>query len=229
MTNRVDAAVLWLRAFVVGGLAFALGVIGHVMADGLLPGPVLLVALGAMSIALSAPMLSRPASTLRLVTMLVGGQTVIHLVLTVTAGHRGDATMPMTSHPGGLPVLPTVDGQRVGSLQDAYQGMSGQPSTLAPAVPIGHLLNDMSAHAPMMVVHLVAAALVGLWLGYGERCLWSVLALTGRRLLLAWTAAAGIVTPVPALRRVAYAAPAVWISLWQSQPRSRRGPPLLAA
>ena len=37
----------------------------------------------------------------------------------------------------------------------------------------------------MMVVHLVAAALVALWLAYGERCLLAVLALTARLLLAA--------------------------------------------
>lgn len=230
MTDRVDAALLWLRAVVVGGLAFALGVVGHVMAAGRLPGPGFLCVLLLMSVALSAPMLNRPASSPRLVAMLVGGQTLIHLVLTVTAGHRGDPTVAATSHAGTLGVLPTVDGHRVGSLQDAYQGGSGQSSGLAPALPIGHLVDDLSAHASMMVVHLVAAALVGLWLGYGERCLWSVLALTGRRLQLVWTAAAGTVTmrAVPAARALAHSGPVLRVSLWQSGPASRRGPPLLA-
>ena len=44
------------------------------------------------------------------------------------------------------------------------------PAT-TPTLPVGHLVSDLSAHAPMMVVHLVAAALVGLWLAHGERCL----------------------------------------------------------
>ncbi len=35
----------------------------------------------------------------------------------------------------------------------------------------------------MMVAHLAAAALVALWLAHGERCLFSVLALTARLLL----------------------------------------------
>jgi hypothetical protein len=49
----------------------------------------------------------------------------------------------------------------------------------------------MTAHAPMMAVHLVAAALVGLWLAYGERCLWTMIAVTGRRLFAASCALAG--------------------------------------
>ena len=43
--TRVDACVLWARALIVGSLAFFLGVVGHVTADGLLPGPAFLTAL----------------------------------------------------------------------------------------------------------------------------------------------------------------------------------------
>src|SRR6478609_10494423 len=88
--SRVDACVLWARALIVGSLAFFLGVVGHVTADGLLPGPAFLAAMLAMSVLLSAPMLSRPASTVRIVAMLVGGQTLLHLVLSLSAGHAGD-------------------------------------------------------------------------------------------------------------------------------------------
>lgn len=69
--------------------------------------------------------------------MLVTGQAFIHLVLTVTAGHRGSG---LSGHPAsalaratGMRGLPVVDGHRVGSLQDAYQGMSGQPTISAAA------------------------------------------------------------------------------------------------
>jgi hypothetical protein len=230
MEPRVDASVLWLRALLVGVLAFGLGVVGHVSADGLLPGPVLLVVLLAGSVLISAPLLNRRASPLRLVAMLVGGQTFIHLVLTVTAGHAGDR--PGAGAPGSpvMASLPTVDGHRVGSLQDAYHGMAGQPSSMAPALPVGHLVADLSAHAPMMVAHLVAAAVVGLWLGYGERCLWTLIALTGRRLLVAaWALGVPGLHPAPRLSTTADRTPERARSLWFVRPHSRRGPPLLLA
>jgi hypothetical protein len=231
MEARMDPCVLWARAIGVGSIAFFLGVVGHVSADGLLPGPLLLGALLALCVLLSVPMLGRPASPLRLVAMLVGGQTVIHLALTLTAGHAGDAPRAgaAVARPRGLDRLPVVDGHRVGSLQDAYQGAAGH-APLAPTLPVGHLIDDLSAHAPMMVAHLVAAALVGLWLAHGERCLWAVLALTGRRVLLATWA----LVPVPAGPALSpsYAADRVLAgprSLWLVRPHSRRGPPLLAA
>jgi hypothetical protein len=229
--TRVDAGVLWSRALVVGSLAFLLGVVGHVTADGLLPGPVLLAVLLAMSVLMSAPMLVRPASSLRLVAMLVGGQTLLHLVLTLSAGHVGDrvATTAAAARSSALGDLPVHDGRRLGSLQDAYTGAADQHGALAPALPVGHLVDDLSAHAPMMAAHLAVAALVGLWLGYGERCLWTLLALTGRRIL----AAAWALSPVVATPRLtavdAGRAPSGPRSVWLVRPDSRRGPPALLA
>jgi hypothetical protein len=225
----VDTAVLWARAGLLGFVAFFLGVVGHVTADGLLPGPALLTVLLAMSVVLSAPMLNRQASPLRLVAMLVGAQSMIHLALSVTAGHAGDAPAATTPRAGALGALPVVDGHRVGSLQDAYDGAAQQTGGMAPSVPVGHLLADLSAHAPMMVVHLVAAALVGLWLAHGERCLWALLALTGRRVL----AVVLVLRPAVAPPRISYVdaeqAPAGPRSAWLVRPSSRRGPPVLLA
>ena len=231
MEPRVDAAVLWVRALCVGSFAFLLGVAGHAMADGLLPGPTALVALLVFSVLVSVPVLTRPASGLRLAALLVAGQTFIHVCLTATAGHRGDpaaAAATPAPHPTGLSQLPVVDGRRVGSLQDAYLGGSDLSSS-TPTLPLAHLISDLQAHAPMMVAHLVAAALVGLWLAQGERCLWTLVALLGRQVLT-------LVRPVVPVRvavgslvsYVAHRAPAGPRSVWLVRPDSRRGPPLLA-
>lgn len=229
METRVDPWLLWPRAVCVGALVFGLGVAGHVSADGLLPGRVLLATLLALSVLLSAPMLSRPVGRIRLVALLVGGQAMIHLVLTVTAGHRGDPGAIATGalpHPG-LRSLPTVDGHRVGSLQDAYQGMSGQPASLSPALPIGHLVGDLSAHAPMMAAHAAAAVLVGLWLAYGERCLWTVLALTGDRVLATRWAPVPVPLPAGGLAGPATAAARTPRLHRLARTTSRRGPPVV--
>jgi hypothetical protein len=220
MGTRVDAALLWSRALCVGVLAFVLGVAGHVMADGLLPGPTLLVALGALSVLVSAPLLSRPASGVRLAGLLVAGQTAIHVALTATAGHRGDP-VTATPAPRAQALLPVVDGRRVGSLQDAYQ--AGQPP-MSIQLPTGHLVADLQAHAPMMAAHLAVAALVGLWLAYGERALWTLVALLGRRLLLAWRPVA--VEPRPAPTPAWRALPPA--RSHTRDPHPHRGPPLLA-
>ncbi|GAW50867.1 uncharacterized protein PD653_1432 [Nocardioides sp. PD653] len=223
--------MLWARALLLAFVACFLGVTGHVTADGLLPGPAWLVVLFVGSSALCAPLLARPASLRRIVVLLVGGQTLVHLVLTIAAGHRGDpsaaTTRPVSS------ALPTVDGRRVGSLQDQYDAMIGS-TQLQPALPVGHLVDDLAGHAPMMAAHLVAAVLVGVWLAIGERSLWTLVALASaalvRPLLLAWAlvhvrpvAPRGDLVTVPAeppgLRAPARIARCV----------VRRGPPALLA
>lgn len=232
METRVDVWVLWLRALFVGSFAFFLGVVGHVMANGLLPGKPFLAALFVFSILVSVPLLSRPATPVRMVALLVGGQTFIHLCLTLTAGHVGDPRTPTAAHaprPSGLTQLPVVDGRRVGSFQDAFTGTSSAPAQ-TPTLPIHHLISDMSAHAPMMVVHLIAAAAVGLWLAHGERCLWNLVALTGRIVLALFQPALPVtITLASRIYRVVDQVPAIPRRLWMTRHVTRRGPPLLAS
>ena len=226
MDAVLDARLRWVRALVAGSVAFLLGVTGHVMADGLLPGPTALTVLLAFSTLLAMPVLGRRISSVRTVALLVGGQTFIHLCLTMTSGHAGDVRGSSTAAtPSGLSQLPTLGGRRVGSLQDAYLGTPSDAAT--PVVP-GHLIGDLHAHAPMMAVHLAAAALVGLWLAYGERLLLSVATLTGQRLLALVHRVVPVAVPAVSMASYdAHLAPAGPRSAWLTLPDSRRGPPLL--
>ena len=71
------------------------------MANGLLPGTAFLVILFAGTVVVSVPFLTRPASRLRMLILMVGGQTFIHLCLTLTAGHVGDPKpAPTPAAPG---------------------------------------------------------------------------------------------------------------------------------
>lgn len=205
----MDPAVLWARAALLGSVACLLGVAGHVTAEGELPGPAWLVLLLAVSVSLCAPFLARPASVVRLVAMLVTGQALVHLFLTVTAGYG-------------------ATGHRVGSLQEHVDsGMAGGPN--GPALDAARVAGDVSAHLPMLGVHLLVAIAVGLGLAVAERTLWSLAALL-RPLLLAWALVhVRVVAPVRDLVTL----PAAPLVLRSSQriARSvvRRGPPLLAA
>jgi hypothetical protein len=195
MSGTVRGALLWSRAGLVALVACFVGVAGHVMADGLLPGPALLLGLYGATTVLAAASLSRPASALRLTVLVGGGQALVHLVLSGSAGHLG-ATQPPAA--GGAPdlAIPVVDGRRVGSLLDAYQ--SGLGSARLTSGGGTDPVAELVAHAPMMAAHLAAAAVVALWLAHGERCLWTVLALAAGaiRLLLSRPA------PAPAPPRV---------------------------
>lgn len=230
MVERVDGAVLWLRALLVASIAFFLGTAGHVTSDGRLPGPAVLPLVFGASVLLAVPMLARPASPTRLVALVVAGQTLLHLALTMSAGHVGDPVA--TAGPArrtALDVLPTVEGQRQGSLLDAYSSMSSGQHAATPTLPVGHLVADLRSHATMMAAHVVVAVVVGLWLAYGERCLFTLLALTGRRLVLALDLL--VARPVlrrPRLRPVPVHRLPIRPADWLARPGTRRGPPLLS-
>lgn len=221
MRSRMDPGVLWARAILLASVTVFLGAAGHVTADGLLPGPVALTVLYGVAVVAAAAFLARPATAARLVVLLVGGQTLVHLVLSAAAGHVGDRAAATPVRTGGLS-LPTVDGRRAGSLLDAYQ--SGSAHATTPALPVGHLVEHLTQHASMMVAHLVVAALVGLWLAVGERALFTLLALAVRIVV-------ATPRPLPVVRRPAAPAstPAVpALSLVLARAVVRRGPPLVA-
>jgi hypothetical protein len=229
METRAATPVPWVRALFAGSFAFFLGTAGHVMADGLLPGPAFLVTLLGFTVLLALPVLARPASRVRLLALLVGGQTFIHLCLTLTAGHQGDPRTPAAPQPAdtGPAQLPVVDGHRVGSFQDAFAGTAAQPAT-TPTLPIHHLVADLSAHAPMMAAHLAAAALVALWLAHGERCAYAVLALTARLLLAVVRPLVAVDVPVVLRSSLTTVTSTPFRGLHVGHSVSRRGPPLLA-
>lgn len=225
----MDPVVLWARAVLLTSLAVFLGAAGHVTADGLLPGPGVLALVVVLGSVVSAALLSRPASTVRIVVLIALGQAGVHAVLTATGGHVGDGAAQALAPVRRSGALPVVDGRRVGSLQDAYD--VGHAST--PSLPVGHLVGDLGVHAPMMVVHLLAAVLVGLWLAAGERSLWTLVALASaavlRPLLLAVallrTGGPPALPPVAARRE----APRLRVPHLLARSVVRRGPPLLAA
>ena len=177
----MHSSLRWPRALALAAVATTTGVAAHGYADGLLPSVPVLVAIFALCTAGVAALLGGPASTLRVVLLTAGGQTFIHAALTMTAGHAGDhpAVAPVA---GVAPPPVPVDaghGRRTGSLLDQYTA-ARPPADTELVLPAGvrHLVADLTgAHAPMMVVHLLAAALVGLWLAVGERALWALVAL----------------------------------------------------
>lgn len=222
LLRRVRGAVL---AFVV----MSTGVVAHVAADGLLPSVPALVALYVACALALAWLLGRPATTTRIVLLTVGGQTAVHAVLTMSSGHVGDAPAVAAPAPAPPTTLATAGGS--GSLFEQYEASRPQIDAQL-AIPHGvqHLISDLTGpHAPMMVLHLLAAALVGLWLAAGERALWTLLALTvavvvpalgallaGRRLPTPTPALPAAFEPTTPLHLVALARSVV-----------RRGPPVL--
>ncbi len=152
--TRVAGLLVWPRALVLSVVAVLAGVLAHVAAHGLLPGPLVLAGLLVVGTAAGVPLLRAPASTGRVVLLLVVGQALVHAVLTAVAGHH-DGTE--------LPTMPAPQG---------------------PALWLAHLAEDLDGpHAVMAAGHALAAGVVGLWLARGEAAAWTLVRLAGGTVL----------------------------------------------
>ncbi len=189
MTGTVRGGLLWCRAALVAAVACFVGAVGHVLADGLLPGPLVMLALVAATTVLAAAGLARPASALRLTVLVGGGQALVHL----DAQRRRRPPRPAPRDgSGGRPRRPSGPGRRRPPRRLAARCLPGRAGTGGVTAGGSGALGELVAHAPMMAAHLAAAAVVALWLAHGERCLWTVLALAAGALLLVLS------RPVPA-------------------------------
>ncbi|QWZ08750.1 hypothetical protein KRR39_02525 [Nocardioides panacis] len=183
MGPTAGPALRWCRAALLAAVATGSGAVAHVSSGGLLPGRTAFLLLFAVCLSAAGALLGRRATTLRVVVLLMAGQTFIHGALTAMSGHRGDPPLARTVVPR-VPVraahVPAGDGRRVGSLYDqlyAQQPGAARTQLTVPA-PVQHLLADLTGpHAVMALAHLAAAAVVGLWLARGERALWSIFAI----------------------------------------------------
>lgn len=203
----VSGTLRLLRAVMIGMVMMFTGVLGHVSAGGLLPSAWVLTSLLAINILAATLFTGRPLRIRYIVLLVAAGQTAVHLGLSLSAGHVGEAP---------LAVAQVINGDVVVSV--AWQ----------------QLLAELSAHAPMMLAHLMGGFAVGMWLGVGERALWALIADGHTRLirpLIALRIAlAGLRTPVvvgvPQLPEVPSVRPRVAIL---ARSVVRRGPPVLLA
>ena len=228
--------LLWGRATMLSLMALTTGGVAHLQAGGLLPGLttlVLMVLAGALA---CVPFLRSRGSAVRIVLLLVAGQSAVHMTLAVTAGHRGDPTPTATP----TPTVPAgATGDRTGSYFDvAYASRVGdQQGGLSVPSPVLHAFTDISAHPTMALAHLLAAVACGWWLARGERALWLLVDLASRgwtelvaSALRSWATAARAAAATALSVELPVLAVAVATPLPQSQVRSRsvsrRGPPL---
>lgn len=163
MTDRTSAIALrWFRSCLLALVAFLSGTVAHVSAGGQLPNAADLAQLFVVLVCVCAAVLGRIESTTRIVALVLAGQTFIHVAMSALAGHGAPA--PQSAHAPAQP-LPTA-------------GEIPVPGWLLHALP------DLTGpDAPMTFAHLCAGVVLGLWLASGERALFTVLALTARRLL----------------------------------------------
>jgi hypothetical protein len=186
-TTRATPALVWSRATLLATVVVVVSALGHVLADGLLPGPVAMAGLLLATTVVSARFLTRQASTFRLVALLVGGQAAIHGVLSLLAGHgTGHGAAQGAAASGARFVFDGRRTERTGSYFDQVEAMqAAAPATAGPGqAGWGHLADHLAAQSvSMLLAHLAAVALLGVWLAVGERALWTVVTLVGSRVL----------------------------------------------
>lgn len=137
-----------VRALVLSTVALGLAVVAHVSAGGVRPDAWTTVVLLGFCVLGSSVWLGREASRLKILLLLIGGQTLLHGAMTVTAGHAADH----------------------GTERSTFSGTV--------TTTLQHLFEELTPdRAPMTLAHLAATALTGLWLAHGERALWDLIAL----------------------------------------------------
>lgn len=178
-SDRASGVLLWGRAATLSAVVMLVGSVSHVSAGGLLPHAGWLAAMTAVCAVLCARFLLTAIGTFRLVAVVVAGQALVHVALTVSGGHRAAPTGA-----AGLADHPHAPGEGAGALhalQHAAEttALTNDPGHSAAYGALGHLVEHTVSAGPLMLLgHLAAAVAVGLWLAVGESALWTVLALT---------------------------------------------------
>jgi hypothetical protein len=166
----------------VAGATLAVAVWAHTMAAGNLPGAPGLVAIWLMSALVVTALVGKPVSFRRMIGLLCAGQAGLHLLLSLVAGHGHAAPPPVNAE--------TLRYAEVSMLEDRFSTAHAHRAGSADALTsgLGSLLGDVLSPAGlrMTALHLLAAAVVGLYLATAERLLWVFLrhvAATARRQL----------------------------------------------
>lgn len=171
---RAGVALRVVRAAVLAAVVVAASVAAHVTGGGSAPGPLTVSGLIVVCTAVLAGMLGRPASTARIVSLLCGGQLLLHVAFTVLGGHgSGSLTGPVDGLSTPAPAGADHAAHGTGSMPAPGTGpVSGMVQRLAPELT--------PAQLGMTLAHLAAVALLGLWLAAGERLVWRTVVLLAR-------------------------------------------------
>ena len=219
-----NTALRCLRALILASVLFSTGLAGHASAGGVTPAGSALIPLFTLTVLFVAPFVGAPIGPARAVALLIGGQGVLHGALQLLGGSNMAAATAMCG----------AD-TRVAAMRS---GTSSHLMTHAG----GHASHDCATsliaggHLVMLLAHLAAAVVVGVWLAAGERALWTVLTFTARRVIDGWRTAtavardgigAAVVSPSVS-QPDGGPSRVVHRSVWASSVAARRGPPVTA-
>ncbi len=215
-----DALLRRVRALTLPSVLFTSGLVGHAAAGGVTPDASVLILLFLLTVLAVGPFVGAPTSPLRSVALLAGGQGLLHAALQLLSG-----TVTATTTVGSAATSLSTESSSASSHVMMHHGAAASHGSVVSPMTDGHVV--------MLLAHLAAVIVVGLWLAAGERAFWTLLALTARPVIGAWrtiTAAArrrvgAVVVPDPQLPPGWGLPAAISSSVWVTGVVPRRGPP----
>jgi hypothetical protein len=212
-----DAMPRWARALTLPSVLFISALAGHTAAGGVRPAAPVLVFLFVITVAVLVPLVDALISPARIVALLIGGEALLHTALELL----GRSTVMSAMHDPAVMSSP------------ASCHLMMQPTSAAPHGSVMSLMSD--GHVIMLLAHVAAAFVVGVWFAAGERVLRNVLRLAARPVVGAWQVVVGVARGVvgtelishPQLQLCWDLRRTVRASRWAAGAVSRRGPPAL--
>lgn len=216
-----DAVLHWVRALTLPSVLFTSALAGHAAGNGAIPSTSALVPLFVLTVVAVGPFTWVPIRPARAVVLLLVGQGLLHAALQMLGRTTVAATTAICDMgAGAAPVSAPTNCHLM--------------THLGAATSHGSALSLMGGgHLVMLLAHLAAAVVVGIWLAAGERAFWTVLRLAARPVVDAWrtvmgAARGGVGDVVVSCRRLQLGwglRCAVRGSVWVADVVSRRGPP----
>jgi hypothetical protein len=215
-----DAVSRWARALTLPSVLFTTALAGHAVGDGAIPAASVLALLFVLTVVSVAPFTMVPITPARTTALLLAGQGLLHTALQLLGGTTVTATTAMCGTGAGAAAVSSPTSCHL----MAHPGAMSHDSTVAP-MGGGHLV--------MLLAHMAAAVVVGVWLAVGERALSAVLLLATRPVVDAWRTITGaargtdgaVVLRCPRLQLGWGLRCVIRGSVWAAGVVSPRGPP----
>jgi hypothetical protein len=175
-----EAVLRWVRVLTLSSVLFTSALAGHTAAGGATPAASALVPLFVLTVVAVAPFTRASIRPAWAVALLLVGQGLLHAALQLLGGTAVTTTTAMCgTGTGAAAVLAPTSCHLM-----THPGAATAHSSAMSVMGGGHLV--------MLLAHLVAAAVVGVWLAAGERAFWTVLVLATRPVVDAWRTVTGV-------------------------------------
>jgi len=215
---RGDAVLRWMRALTLPSVLFTSALAGHAAGGGVIPRGPVLIPLFLLTVVAVIPFARTPARPAVVVALLVGGQGLLHTALQLLSGTAVPATVMCGADMGAAAV------SSPSSCHLMTHSSTASHDFAMPLISGGHFV--------MVLGHMAAAVVAGVWLAAGERALATVLVLAALPLVNAWRTVTAVVSGGVGvmigsyLRLLGWALPCAVRRLeWAAGAVSRRGPP----